>query len=95
MEEKEQEVYVSKDNLARFATNVKAAIQNTKDAHFTYHNDRMKTEWIIEHGLGKVPSVTVVEDDTYAVIEAEVQVENENKIKVLFNRAISGKAYLN
>ena len=50
--------------------------------------------WVIEHNLGRFPSVTTV-DSAGSEITGAVTYDNENKITVVFNSATSGNAYLN
>lgn len=50
--------------------------------------------WIIEHNLGKHPSVTVV-DTAGTVFVAQVEYNDENNCTVYINGATKGKAYLN
>lgn len=50
--------------------------------------------WIIDHGLDKYPSVTVVTSAGTVVI-GDVIYNNENLITITFNGAFKGKAYLN
>lgn len=51
-------------------------------------------EWVIQHNLGKFPSVTVV-DSGNNVIVPDVQYINKNKCIVRMNGASKGRAYLN
>jgi len=51
-------------------------------------------EWLIEHGLGKKPSVTVV-DSLNRVVMGEVEYLDDNVLIVRFKSAFKGKAYLN
>lgn len=50
--------------------------------------------WVIQHNLGRFPSVTTV-DSAGSEITGAVTYDNENKITVVFNSATSGNAYLN
>ena len=50
--------------------------------------------WIIQHNLGRFPSITTV-DSAGSEITGAVTYDNENKITVVFNSATSGNAYLN
>lgn len=50
--------------------------------------------WIINHNLGKYPSVTVV-DSAGTRFECETHYLNENTCVVNMSVAMSGKAYLN
>lgn len=51
-------------------------------------------EWTIEHGLGKYPSVSVV-DSAGSVIIPDVQYDSLYTVVVRFSAGFSGKAYLN
>lgn len=50
--------------------------------------------WVIQHNLGRFPSITTV-DSAGSEITGAVTYDNENKITVVFNSATSGNAYLN
>lgn len=53
-----------------------------------------ETLWIVEHNLGKYPSVTVV-DSAGTKVHGNVQYIDQNKITLQFSQPFSGKAYLN
>ena len=50
--------------------------------------------WVIDHPLGKYPSVTVV-DSGNNVLEADVRYLNPDQLTITFAAPTSGKAYLN
>ena len=52
------------------------------------------TVWNINHSLCKFPSVTVVDTGDTVVFGQIEYIDNEN-IRITFNTAFSGKAYLN
>jgi len=52
------------------------------------------TVWNINHSLCKFPSVTVVDTGDTVVVGQVEYIDNEN-VRVTFNSAFSGKAYLN
>lgn len=59
------------------------------------HNQLLaSSEWIIRHNLNKYPNVTVV-DSGGSVVLGEISYISENEIKISFQGAFSGKAYLN
>lgn len=60
----------------------------------TFEVTRNSNTWVIEHDLGKYPSVTTV-DDTGDIVYGDVRYDNANKITVTFSAGVSGKAYLN
>ena len=49
---------------------------------------------MIVHGLGKFPSVTVV-DSANSVVVGNVAYDSPNQVTVTFEASFSGKAYLN
>lgn len=50
--------------------------------------------WMIEHNMGRYPSVTVV-DSAGSAVFGDVTYTNENQLTVTFSVAFSGKAFLN
>ena len=50
--------------------------------------------WVITHGLGKFPSVTVVNRNNVEV-QAKVTHNNDNQVTITFSGATAGKAYFN
>ena len=60
----------------------------------TWTQDKSGDTWTINHGLGKYPSVTVV-DDNGNIVYGNVTYTNANTVTVSFSAALSGKAYLN
>ena len=49
--------------------------------------------WTIEHGLGFVPNITVV-DSAGTVVEGSYDYPDSNTVVLTFNGAFSGRAYL-
>lgn len=64
------------------------------DKYFCFTQNVASNEWIIQHNLNKNPSVTVV-DTAGTLIVGDVEYISENLLKVTFQAAFSGKAYLN
>lgn len=64
------------------------------DKHHTHRQDEASDVWTIDHGLGKFPSVTVV-DSCGNVVVGDVTYTSLNQLTVTFNAVFSGKAYLN
>lgn len=62
----------------------------------TYVHNQLSTsnEWIIQHNLLKFPSITVV-DSAGSVVIGDITYTSENEIRLNFQGAFSGKAYLN
>jgi hypothetical protein len=51
-------------------------------------------DWVINHGLGRYPSVTVV-DSAGSTVVGNVEYISANQVIVHFNGAFGGAAYLN
>lgn len=61
---------------------------------YIHHQQVAAREWLIEHGLGKYPSVTIVDSGGNYVI-GDVRYMGDNVLRVAFSAAFAGKAYLN
>lgn len=61
---------------------------------FTFEQGVASDTWVIEHNLGRNPSVTIV-DSSGRIFTPAVQYDNENQVTVTMNGATTGKAYLN
>ena len=68
--------------------------EKVEDKTFVYEQAEASDTWVIEHNLGKYPSVEVA-DSTGNRFFPAVQWINENKCIVTMNGAIKGKAFLN
>lgn len=64
------------------------------DKYFVFEQGISSEIWEIHHNLNKKPSVTVV-DDYDRVVIPYVQYVDDNNIRLEFNFAFKGKAYLN
>ena len=64
------------------------------DKNYEYEQATPRTVWHVNHGLGKYPSVTVVDSSGNAVIGDIVYID-QNNLTLTFEGAFSGKAYLN
>lgn len=51
-------------------------------------------EWVINHDLGRYPSVTTV-DSTGTEYEGAVSYDNNRRLRIAFSAPFSGEAYLN
>lgn len=65
------------------------------DETYVYYQDNPETIWEINHDRGGYPSVTVVDSSGKTVFGGPPVYEDENNIKIEFDAAFSGKAYLN
>ena len=64
------------------------------DKHFAFTQNAPSDVWVINHGLNKFPSVSVV-DSAGTECQGEVKYIDTNNVEVHFGAAFSGKAYLN
>lgn len=64
------------------------------DAYFVFDQDTPSTLWLVDHQLGKNPSVTVV-DSAGTLVEGGVDYVDTNTLTISFGYAFSGHAYLN
>lgn len=62
--------------------------------HLTWNQNVASALWVIPHGLGKFPSVTVF-DSANTQVEGDVQHISNNELTITFGAAFSGTAYLN
>lgn len=67
---------------------------NTITSRYTYIQPIATADWIVTHNLGRFPSGVTVVDSAGSVIEGSIQFINSNSIKISFNYAFSGKAYI-
>jgi len=61
---------------------------------YTHTQSVASDTWVIEHNLGKHPSVVVI-DSAGSVIISDVQYDSAYQVTVTFSASFSGKAYLN
>jgi hypothetical protein len=64
------------------------------DVAFVFDQMSASATWLIAHGLGKYPSVTIV-DSSGATVEGAVDYVDANSLTVSFSAAFAGTAYLN
>ena len=64
------------------------------DKHFTFIQSVPSDTWVIEHNLGKKPSVSAVDSAGTDVVGEYVYID-DNNILLRFAGVFSGKAYLN
>ena len=61
---------------------------------FTFNQVVASTTWIINHNLGKFPSITVI-DTADTVVTGEYTYTDNNNVTLTFSAGFAGKAYLN
>jgi hypothetical protein len=64
------------------------------DKHFVFTQALPSAAWLIQHNLGKFPSITVV-DTANTVVYGEYIFNSINQTTLNFSSAFAGKAYLN
>lgn len=67
---------------------------NIQDLNYTHYQDSASDTWVINHNLGKYPSVSIVDSAKEQVI-ADVRYVNLNTVELKFIGAFAGIAYLN
>lgn len=85
---------ITTDDALRMMRNVGQASNKKVDAHYTYNQNTASAIWVVEHNLGKIPSVEVV-DSAGTVVIGDVQHNSTNKVTITFTAPFSGKAFLN
>jgi hypothetical protein len=64
------------------------------DAHYIHEQIVPASTWVIQHNLGKYPSVTIV-DSAGNVQIGDVEYIDTNNLTVSFTGSFGGRAYLN
>lgn len=64
------------------------------DVTYVHTQTVLSNNWVINHNLGKYPSVSVVDSGNTEIIP-DVRYTSLNQVSVIFGSATSGKAYLN
>lgn len=64
------------------------------DSHYTHNQETSADTWTVEHNLGKIPAVTVI-DSAGTEVVGDVIHNNINTTTIVFTAAFSGKAYFN
>jgi len=64
------------------------------DKNFVFVQGTPSTTWVIQHNLGKFPSITVI-DTADTVVIGEYTYTDINKVTLTFSAGFAGKAYLN
>lgn len=71
-----------------------AGADGTGDATFLHDQQAPASVWTIDHGLGKEPSVTVIDSAGSQVI-GDASFPTPNRVVLTFSAAFSGRARLN
>lgn len=62
-------------------------------ASYIHDQIAVADQWVIEHNLGRYPSVTVV-DSGDTVVFPDVHYDSANQVTIMFGSSTSGKVYL-
>lgn len=84
------------EEMRKSTTRNEANIELVRSEAGTHVHDQISSSssWLVDHGLDKFPSVTVV-DSAGTVVIGEVRYLNKNAVLLSFNSEFSGTAYLN
>lgn len=69
-------------------------LPGTGDSSYRHDQSPAAVEWVIDHNLGKWPSVTII-DSAGDEVEGEVNFVNQNRVIATFSAAFSGSAFVN
>ena len=64
-----------------------------KKTMYIHHQNESSTDWVIAHGMNKMPNVKVL-DSTGELVYGTVTYNGFNEVKIHFSGSFSGKAYL-
>lgn len=64
------------------------------DKNFVFTQSSASSTWVINHSLGKLPSVTVVDSSGNTVV-GDITYNNNNQLTLTFSAAFTGTAYIN
>ena len=62
-------------------------------AGYTHIQNSPQSTWLVEHGLDRKPSVTII-DSGLSVVYGNVTYIDNNSLTIVFNASFGGKAYL-
>lgn len=64
------------------------------DLNYVHYQSTPSEKWLINHNLGKYPSVSIV-NSAGSVVVGDVVILDENNVEVSFSGSFSGRAYIN
>lgn len=64
------------------------------DLTYTHVQPSASDDWLVQHGLGKFPSVTVI-DSAGDEVDGDPVYIDASSLRIVFSAAFSGRAYLN
>ena len=69
-------------------------INSKTDAYYVHDQLSAQTVWNINHNLGKIPCITVI-DTNGLVVQGDYEIIDDNNVKLTFTIPLMGKAILN
>lgn len=85
--------YLIVDGFGHVVNAGEANVQLPKN-NYVHEQATSSTTWVINHNLGKYPSITVI-DSGGSEVKGEVEYVDTNNVTLTFSAAFSGKAFLN
>lgn len=73
--------------------NLNPAITINQNSSFQFTQQTAATIWTIQHSMGLIPNVRL-EDLSGADIQGQIDIIDDNNLRVVFNQAVAGRAYL-
>lgn len=67
---------------------------NIQDLNYTHYQVVASDTWVINHNMGKYPSVTIVAENG-DLVQADVNYKDDNNLSIYFIGSFKGIAYLN
>jgi len=64
------------------------------DLNYVHYQSTPSEKWLINHNLGKYPSVSIV-NSAGSIVIGDVVILDENNVEVSFSGSFSGRAYIN
>jgi hypothetical protein len=69
-------------------------VPSAGDLTYTHQQNQASADWLVTHGLGKFPSVTVI-DSAGDQVDGDPVYIDQNSLRMVFSSAFSGRAFLN
>ena len=82
------------DNQDYFISLLTYASNTPGDKNFVYSQDVASATWVVNHGLNKYPSVSVV-NSADTTVYGDINYDSLNQVTISFSAAHTGKAFFN
>jgi len=73
--------------------NLNPAVTINHNSSYVFTQSTPATVWVITHGMNMVPNVRTEDQDGNDIV-GTIEVVDNNTLKIYFNQAVAGKAYL-